>query len=81
MSNVEEFPLSARRQPTEFEALVAAGGAALDAIPGAVYLCDANGVLVGYNTEAVQLWDEHRISPRRSASAGRINFICSMERR
>ncbi|UPJ58436.1 PAS domain S-box protein [Bradyrhizobium sp. 192] len=56
MSNVEEFPLSARRQPTEFEALVAAGQAALDAIPGAVYLCDAAGLLVAYNTEAVQLW-------------------------
>ncbi|MEY9451974.1 PAS domain-containing protein [Bradyrhizobium ottawaense] len=52
MSNVEEFPLSARRQPTEFEALVAAGQAALDAIPGAVYLCDAKGLLVAYNTEA-----------------------------
>ncbi|MBR1159965.1 PAS domain-containing sensor histidine kinase [Bradyrhizobium elkanii] len=56
MSNVEEFPLSARRQPTEFEALVAAGSAALDAIPGAVYLCDADGVLVAHNTEAAQLW-------------------------
>ncbi|MDA9454027.1 histidine kinase [Bradyrhizobium sp. CCBAU 11430] len=56
MSNVEEFPLSARRQPTEFEALVAAGQAALDAIPGAVYLCDAEGWLVAYNTEAVKLW-------------------------
>lgn len=56
MSNVEEFPLSARRQPTEFEALVAAGPAALDAIPGAVYLCDSGGLLVAYNTEAVELW-------------------------
>ncbi|MCK1344522.1 PAS domain S-box protein [Bradyrhizobium sp. CW11] len=56
MSNVEEFPLSARHRPTEFEALVAAGHAALDAIPGAVYLCDAEGVLVAFNTEAVELW-------------------------
>lgn len=56
MSNVEEFPLSLRRQPTEFEALVAAGGAALDAIPGAVYLCEAEGALIAYNAEAVQLW-------------------------
>ncbi|WP_407113369.1 PAS domain S-box protein [Bradyrhizobium sp. LMG 9283] len=56
MSNVEEFPLPGRRQPTEFEALVAAGHAALDAIPGAVYLCDAEGLLVAYNTEAVGLW-------------------------
>jgi len=56
MSNVEEFPLSARRQPTEFEALATAGYAALDAIPGAVYLCDAEGSLVAYNTEALELW-------------------------
>ncbi|UPJ44079.1 PAS domain S-box protein [Bradyrhizobium sp. 40] len=56
MSNVEEFPFSARQRPTEFEALVAAGHAALDAIPGAVYLCDADGLLVAYNTEAVESW-------------------------
>lgn len=56
MSNVEEFPRSARQQPTEFEALVTAGHAALDAIPGAVYVCDAEGSLVAYNTEAVELW-------------------------
>ncbi|MGY3105221.1 PAS domain-containing protein [Bradyrhizobium sp. LM6.9] len=56
MSNVEEFPLSARQRPTEFEALAAAGRAALDAIPGAVYLCDADGLLVAYNAEAVELW-------------------------
>lgn len=55
MSNVEDFPLAARR-PTEFEALVAAGHAALDAIPGAVYLCDAEEWLVAYNSEAVELW-------------------------
>ena len=56
MSNVEEFPISARRQPTEFEALLAVGHAALDAIPGAVYLCDAEGLLVAYNAEATELW-------------------------
>lgn len=55
MSNVEEFPLAARR-PTQYEALVAAGPAALDAIPGAVYICDDEGWLVGYNSEAAQLW-------------------------
>src|ERR1041384_4011855 len=42
MSNVEEFPLSARKL-TEYEALVAAGPAAFEAIPGAVYLCDRDG--------------------------------------
>jgi PAS domain S-box-containing protein len=56
MSNVEEFPLSPRHRASEFEALVAAGNAVLDAIPGAVYLCDADGLLVGYNAEAVELW-------------------------
>ncbi|WP_407184884.1 PAS domain S-box protein [Bradyrhizobium centrosematis] len=56
MSNVEEFPVSARRRPTEFEALAAAGHTALDAIPGAVCLCDAEGLIVAYNTEAVELW-------------------------
>lgn len=55
MSNVEEFPLAARR-PTEYEALVAAGTSALDAIPGAVYICDHDGWLVAYNTEAAKLW-------------------------
>ena len=56
MSNIEEFPISARSRPTEFEALVAAGHAALDAIPGAVYICDGEGLLVAYNSEAVELW-------------------------
>jgi PAS domain S-box-containing protein len=55
MSNVEEFPLAARR-PTEYEALVAAGASALDAIPGAVYICDDEGWLVAYNSEAARLW-------------------------
>jgi hypothetical protein len=55
MSNVEEFPSSARRL-TEYEALVAAAPTALDAIPGAVYVCDHDGWLVLYNTEAAELW-------------------------
>ena len=54
MSNVEEFPL--QRQLTEFEALVAAAPTALDAIPGAVYLCDKDGWLIRYNSEAAALW-------------------------
>jgi PAS domain S-box-containing protein len=70
MSNVEEFPLSARHRPTEFEALVAAGAAALDAIPGAVYLCDAEGLLVAYNAEAVVLWG-------RTPDVGRERFCGS----
>jgi PAS domain S-box-containing protein len=55
MSNVEEFP-SAARGLSEYDALVAAAPGALDAIPGAVYLCDHEGWLVRYNTEAAALW-------------------------
>jgi PAS domain S-box-containing protein len=43
-------------QSSEFEVLVAAGPKALDAIPGAVYLCDREGLVVAYNAEAVDLW-------------------------
>lgn len=55
MSNVEEFPRAARAS-SEFESLVAASPTALDAIPGAVYLCDHDGWLVRYNSEAAELW-------------------------
>ena len=55
MSNIEEFP-GAARELSEFDALVAAGANALDAIPGAVYLCDRDGWLVRYNSEAEALW-------------------------
>jgi len=54
MSNVEEFPI--QRQLTEFEALVAAAPTALEAIPGAVYICDHDGWLIRYNSEAAALW-------------------------
>jgi PAS domain S-box-containing protein len=55
MSNVEEFPRPARSS-SEFESLVAASPTALDAIPGAVYICDHDGWLVRYNSEAATLW-------------------------
>jgi PAS domain-containing protein len=55
MPNIEEFPLSARRL-TEYEVLIAAAPDVLDAMPGAVYLCDHQGLLVRYNAEAVSLW-------------------------
>jgi PAS domain S-box-containing protein len=55
MSVVEEFPMAARRL-TEYEALIAAAPTALDAIPGAVYVCDQEGWLVRCNAEAVALW-------------------------
>lgn len=55
MSNIEEFPLPARRL-SEYDALIAAAPSLLDAIPGAVYLCDHDGWLVRYNREAAELW-------------------------
>ncbi|HYD43868.1 MAG TPA: PAS domain S-box protein [Phenylobacterium sp.] len=55
MSNVEEFPVGGR-QLTEFDALVAAAPTTLDAIPGAVYVCDHEGWLVRFNSEAAALW-------------------------
>lgn len=69
MSNVEEFPL-ARRPPTEYEVLAAAG-AALGAIPGAVYLCDAEGWLTAYNAEAVTAWG------RTPGESGKARFCGS----
>lgn len=55
MSNVEELPFPARKL-SEYDALFAAAPGALDAIPGAVYLCDHEGRIVRYNTEAAELW-------------------------
>ncbi|WMT92514.1 PAS domain S-box protein [Pelagibacterium sp. H642] len=55
MSNVEEFPIEARRT-TEYEALMSAAPSVLNAIPGAVYLCDHEGWLVRYNDDAAQIW-------------------------
>ncbi|OPG74529.1 histidine kinase [Pseudomonas ogarae] len=55
MSNIEELPMEARA-PSEYESLIAMGTSALDAIPGAVYLCDRQGWLVRYNSEAAELW-------------------------
>ncbi|NEK18395.1 PAS domain S-box protein [Rhizobium leguminosarum] len=55
MSNVEEFP-NAARMLTEYEALVAAAPTVLEAIPGAVYVCDHDGWLVRFNKEASKLW-------------------------
>ena len=55
MSNVEEFPAPARKL-SEYDALLMAAPGVLDAIPGAVYLCDSEGWLVRYNKEAAELW-------------------------
>lgn len=55
MSNVEEFPATARRM-TEYEVLAGLAPTALDAIPGAVCVCDKDGWLIRYNAEAETLW-------------------------
>ncbi|MBB2687849.1 UNVERIFIED_ORG: PAS domain S-box-containing protein [Rhizobium etli] len=55
MSNIEEFPVATRKL-SEYDALIAAAPSVLDAIPGAVYLCDHEGWLVRYNAEAAELW-------------------------
>lgn len=55
MSTVADLPLNARR-PTDYETLVAASATTLDAIPGAVYVCDREGFLVRFNSEAAALW-------------------------
>lgn len=55
MSTIAELP-SIPTAPSEYESLVSAGASTLEAIPGAVYLCDHEGWLVRYNTEAAELW-------------------------
>ena len=73
MSNIEEFPVGARRL-TEYDALVAAAPSAIDAIPGAVYVCDHEGWLVCYNSEAAELWG------RRPALAKERERFCGSHR-
>lgn len=55
MLNIEELSREALA-PSEYESLVSIGASALEAIPGAVYLCDRHGWLVRYNSEAAELW-------------------------
>jgi PAS domain S-box-containing protein len=55
MSNIREFPTAGRAQ-SEYEVLVSASASVLDALPGAVYICDHEGWLVRYNCEAAALW-------------------------
>ncbi|MHC1548753.1 PAS domain-containing sensor histidine kinase [Phyllobacterium sp. K27] len=55
MSNIEQFPRPAGSL-SEYEVLKASAPGVLDAIPGAVYLCDQGGWLVRYNKEAAELW-------------------------
>jgi len=65
MSNVEEFPIHARRL-TEYDTIVGAGQGVLEAMPGAVYIVDHEGWLVRYNTEAAVLWGRTPIADGRS---------------
>jgi PAS domain S-box-containing protein len=55
MASVEDFQLQAPTL-TEFDVLATADATVLDAIPGAVYMCDDEGRLVRYNSEAASLW-------------------------
>jgi PAS domain S-box-containing protein len=42
--------------PSAYEALVALDAAVLEAIPAAVYICAADGVIVRHNRRAAELW-------------------------
>lgn len=55
MANIESASDFAHRL-TEYEALIAASPTALDAIPAAVYVCDAEGIIQRYNRLAASLW-------------------------
>jgi PAS domain S-box-containing protein len=57
MSIVETLPSSPHRL-SEYKALIAAAPTVFEAMPGAVYLCDAEGWLVRYNEEAAALWGQ-----------------------
>lgn len=52
MSSIQEFP----ERLSEYESLISMSTDTLDAFPGAVYLCDSEGWVVRYNTEAARLW-------------------------
>lgn len=52
MSSVHDLPEAL----SEYDSLVSMSTGTLDAFPGAVYLCDHEGWVVRYNTEAARLW-------------------------
>lgn len=74
MSNVEEFPAAASRKLSEFEALLSLAPSVLDAMPGAVCICDHEGWLVRYNSEAAELWG------RAPALDGKHDRFCGSHR-
>jgi PAS domain S-box-containing protein len=55
---------------SEYDALMAAAPTVFDAIPGAVYLCDAEGCLVRHNSEAEALWGRRPALDRRERFCG-----------
>ena len=61
--------LAAGVGPSRFEALLAIDPSVLDAIPAAVYLCAADGVIVRFNRRAAELWGR---TPTVSAPRRRI---------
>jgi PAS domain S-box-containing protein len=73
MSNVETLPIG-RRALTEFEALTVGAPNAIEAIPGAVYLCDQDGWVIRYNAEAAAAWG------RRPALEGAKELFCGSYR-
>ncbi|RXZ65512.1 PAS domain-containing sensor histidine kinase [Pelagerythrobacter rhizovicinus] len=62
--------LSPPRQLSEYEALMAAAPSVLEALPGAVYLCDAEGYLTRYNLEAETLWGRKPALDRQERFCG-----------
>jgi PAS domain-containing protein len=48
--------LAAEAAPSGYEALLAIDPAVLEAIPTAVYLCAADGVIVRFNRRAAEVW-------------------------
>ena len=52
MSSIHELPEAI----SEYDSLLSMSTDTLDAFPGAVYLCDHEGWVVRYNTEAARLW-------------------------
>lgn len=62
-------------QLSEYEAIIAGGGALLDAVPAAVYVCDRNGLLISYNAEAARLWGRSpRIRDPRDRFCGSLHL-------
>ena len=75
-------PLPDRRERAtplvdEYDALVSAPESILEAFPGAVYICDSEGRLVRYNSEAAALWGREPAggSPERFCGSHKLYLI------